>query len=64
MVQAEFSGPGHAPNQMGHSISFEDVCALHLRDLNFHIHHFYWKFASKETMQEITFRLEQTCHLK
>ena len=28
-VQAEFSGPGHAPNQLGHSISFEDVCALH-----------------------------------
>ena len=28
-VQAEVSGPGHAPNQLGCSISFEDMCALH-----------------------------------
>ena len=28
-VQVVFSGPGHAPNQLGCSISSEDVCALH-----------------------------------
>ena len=39
-------------------VSSKYMCALHGCDFHFHIHHFYWEFSPKETMQEVAFWLK------
>ena len=39
-------------------VSSKYMSSLHGRDFHFHIHHFYWEFASKETMQEVSLVLK------